>query len=132
MDKIVFAHGQTRVAASKLDAVGTAFDAKLIVQGHGLNDGFQLVKVILTFAQNIEQQVDLAVRLENEAHRRGLVFVVKGGFFAGLFAAHEPRDDGAQFVEQLHRHGHERERHGIAGGGDDGGKDDVGHHGIHP
>ena len=90
------------------------------------------MKAILTPAQDVEQQVDLAVRLENEAHGRGLIFVVKGCFFPGLFAGHKPRDEGAQFVEQLQRHSYERERHGIAGGGDDGGKDDVGHHGIHP
>ena len=55
---------------------------------HRLHDGFEVMKPILASAENIEQQIDLAVRFKDEA-RPALFFIL---FLGSLFLVPEPRN----------------------------------------
>ena len=68
MDKIVNAHGKPRIGAGQLNPASRALNMEFIVNWNGLHDGFNFMETILPAAQHIEQQVDFAVRFNNEAH----------------------------------------------------------------
>jgi hypothetical protein len=59
---------QDRVAAGKLDAGSAAGKGQVIAKIDRLHDGFQFMKTIGTFAEDVEEEVNLAGGWESEAH----------------------------------------------------------------
>ena len=55
------------------------------------------MKTVLATAENVEQQIDLAVGFKDEAHSRPYS---SSSLRPPLFVP-EPGDEGAQFIEQL-------------------------------
>jgi hypothetical protein len=51
-----------------LDSVSAALKMDFVKQIHRLHDGFQLVETIGAFAEDVQEQVDLARRFFFEAH----------------------------------------------------------------
>ncbi|MBI3192338.1 MAG: hypothetical protein HYZ36_06705 [Pedosphaera parvula] len=60
MHQIAAVDRQAWVTAREVNACSRTLEAQRIVQGHGMHDGFQLVKAIRAFAKDVEQQIDLA------------------------------------------------------------------------
>ena len=55
--------------ASQFDTLAPAIELEFVIHRHRLHHRFQFVKTVGTFAQNIEQEIDLAGGLASQRHQ---------------------------------------------------------------
>ena len=68
VDKVFRVGRQFRMAARKLQAGGGALKGHLVAEVDRLHDGLQFVKTVGAFAEDVQDEVDLAGRFFFEAH----------------------------------------------------------------
>ena len=54
--------GQIRTVARQLNGTAATRKSEFVVKRHGMHDGFQFVETIGAFAENVQQEIDLAGR----------------------------------------------------------------------
>jgi hypothetical protein len=63
MNEIARIHRQSCVAARKFDRAAATFERQPVAKVDRLHDGFEFVKAVGPFAEDVQQQVDLAGRI---------------------------------------------------------------------